>query len=112
MEHLPKRSQVADCTRERAVRRYRRECERPEPSNVWQTSAFAFLTCAAGVGIAAVTRSADAAIRTSELWIVTVALIFAAALCLIAHRDVNRGRKSRIYEIEEDLEVSDEMGQP
>jgi hypothetical protein len=70
-----------------------RERERPEPSNVWQTSAFAFLTCAAGTIVAALTVSEHAAIQAPGLWIITAGLLLAAALCFAAHWDVNRGRR-------------------
>lgn len=78
-----------------------RERDRPEPSNVWQTGAFAFLTCAIGTVIAALTLSADAALRPSDLLIASGGLLVAAALCFAAHWDVNRGRRTKQREIEE-----------
>jgi hypothetical protein len=78
-----------------------REREKPEPSSVWQTAAFSFLTCAAGTIVAALTVSEHAAIRASGLWIVTAGLLLAALLCFAAHWDVNRGRRTRQREIEE-----------
>ncbi len=78
-----------------------RERKKPEPSSVWQTGAFAFLTCAIGAIMAALTVSDDAVVRPSELWIATGGLVLAAALCFTAHWDANRGRRSREYEIEE-----------
>jgi hypothetical protein len=78
-----------------------RERERPEPSSVWLNGAFAFITCAVGTIIAALTLSAGAVVRPSELWIATGGLVMAGALCLVAHWDVNRGRRTREREIED-----------
>jgi hypothetical protein len=78
-----------------------RERERPEPSSVWLNGAFTFVTFAVGAVTAALTLSADAAIQPSELWVASGAFVFAAALCLVAHWDVNRGRKTKQREIEE-----------
>lgn len=81
--------------------RHWRERERPEPTVVWQTLTITFVSFAFGAGVAALTVPGDAVVRPSELWIACAGFILAAALCLAAHRDVNRGRKSKEYEVEE-----------
>lgn len=93
-------SPIAGDTNSGRVRQIR-ERERPEPSSVWLSGAFAFITCAVGTIIAALTLSAGAVVRPSELWIATGGLGLAGTLCLAAHWDVNRGRRAREREIEE-----------
>jgi hypothetical protein len=85
-----------------------RERERPNPSSIWMISAFSFLTSAVGTSVAALTVAADAAVRTSELWVATGGLLLAATLCLAANWDVNRGRRSRYYEIEKGSEKAND----
>jgi hypothetical protein len=82
-------------------RRQVRERERPEPSVVWQTLGVAFGGFAFTAGLAAATFAGRTSVRSVDLWIVTGAFILAAVLCFAAHRDVNRGRKSRWIELEE-----------
>ena len=82
------------------VRRWR-ERERPRPSVVWQTLAIAFGGFAFAVVLSALTLAEEAGVRTSELWIAAGGLTLAAALCIAAHRDVNRGRASTEREVEE-----------
>jgi len=60
-----------------------------------------FFTSALGTAIAALTVSADAVIRASELWVGTAGLVLAAFICLVAHIHVNYGRRVDEYEIEE-----------
>jgi hypothetical protein len=93
-----------------AVRRIQRR-ERPEPSTAWLASAFAFLTTAAGTATGSLTLSSGAAVRPLDLWIATAGLLVTAALCFLAHWDVNRGRKAKRYEIEE-LLASEAMEGP
>lgn len=78
-----------------------REQERPEPSVVWQTLGVAFAGFAFATGLAALTVSAQLAVRPVDLWIATAGFVLAAVLCFAAHRDVNRGRRSRWIELEE-----------
>lgn len=78
-----------------------REQERPEPSVVWQTLGVAFSGFAFATGLAALTLSAQLAVRPVDLWIATAGFVLAAVLCFAAHRDVNRGRRSRWIELEE-----------
>ena len=82
------------------VRRWR-ERERPQPSVVWQTLAIAFGGFAFTVVMAALTLPDHARVGSSELWIAAGGLVLAAALCIAAHRDVNRGRTSTEREVEE-----------
>lgn len=81
--------------------RRRRKRELPEPTSVWQTAAFFFLSCAFGAGCAAIALPGGAAVRPSELWIVVGSFGLAACLCLLAHLDVNRGRRSKEFEVED-----------
>lgn len=83
------------------VRRQVRERERPEPSVVWQTLGVAFGGFAFASTLAALTLSEKPAIRPFDLWIIAAAFVLAAVLCFAAHRDVNRGRRSRWIELEE-----------
>jgi hypothetical protein len=78
-----------------------REREHPEPSSIWLNGSFALFTSAIGTSIAALSVSDGAAVQPSDLWIVTGAFALAGLLCLTAHLDVNRGRKTRVREIEE-----------
>jgi hypothetical protein len=83
------------------MRKQVRERERPEPSVVWQTLGITFLSFAFAVGLAALTIAKHAVVRPIELWIAAAGLALAGALCFAAHHDVNRGRKSRLVEVEE-----------
>lgn len=83
------------------VRRQVRERERPEPSVIWQTLGIAFAGFAFAIGLAALTLSPRLAVRPVDLWIAAAGFVLAAALCFAAHRDVNRGRRSRWIELEE-----------
>lgn len=83
------------------VRREVREQERPEPSVVWQTLGVTFGGFAFAAGLAAVTIAGRTSVRSVDLWIGTAAFLLAAVLCFAAHRDVNRGRRSRWIELEE-----------
>lgn len=82
-------------------RRQFRERERPEPSVVWQTLGVTFAGFAFAAGLAALTLPSQLAVRPVDLWIIAAGLVLAAVLCLAAHRDVNRGRRSRWIELEE-----------
>jgi len=92
------------------MRRQVRECERPEPSVIWQTLAIAFAGFSFAAGLGALTISKDVAVRPGELWVAAAGFLLAACLCFAAHRDVNRGRRSRWVEVE-DLPVANEGGQ-
>jgi hypothetical protein len=78
-----------------------RERERPEPSVIWQTLAITFFGFGFATGLAAMTMSDKLAVKSVDLWIGTAGLLLAAAICLVAHRDVNRGRRSKLIEVEE-----------
>lgn len=75
--------------------------EQPEPSGVWLAAAFAFLSFAATTLITSLTLSPGAAIRPSELLITAASLAAMGVLCLLAHWDANRGRKPKLYLVEE-----------
>jgi membrane protein implicated in regulation of membrane protease activity len=83
------------------LRRQVREREKPEPSVVWQTLGVAFAGFAFASGLAALTISVRLAVRPVDFWIATAGFVLAAVLCFAAHRDVNRGRRSRWIELEE-----------
>ena len=82
------------------VRRWRKR-ERLEPSVVWQTVGILFVSLAVAAATCALALSEDAAIAPRELWILTGAFAALAATCLLAHWDVNRGRRVKEYETED-----------
>jgi type VI protein secretion system component VasK len=83
------------------VRRQVRERERLEPSSVWQALGIAFASFAFATALTALTLSGRLAVRPLDLWLIAGGLVLAAVLCFAAHRDVNRGRRSRWIELEE-----------
>lgn len=85
------------------MRRQVRERERPEPSVVWQTLGITFAGFGFAAGLGALTASSEGAVRAGELWVAAAGFLLAALLCFAAHRDVNRGRRSRLIEVEERL---------
>jgi hypothetical protein len=68
---------------------------------VWQTLGVVFGGFAFATGLAALTLSPRLAVRSVDLWIAAAGFALAAVLCFAAHRDVNRGRRSRWIELEE-----------
>jgi hypothetical protein len=68
---------------------------------IWQTLAVTFGGFAFAAALGALTIAGDAAVRPAELWVAAAGFFLAAALCLAAHYDVNRGRRSRWVEVEE-----------
>lgn len=83
------------------MRRQVRERERPEPSVIWQMLAITFSSFAFAAGLTALTITEAAAVHPLDLWIAAAGFVLAAALCFAAHRDVNRGRRSKLTEVEE-----------
>jgi hypothetical protein len=81
-----------------------RKRDLPEASTVWLGAGFSFLTSAAGVLTACLTLSAEVAVSTRDLLIVTASLLVASVLCFLAHWDVNRGRRIKSFEVEESRE--------
>jgi len=79
----------------------RRERERPAASVIWQTVAIAMIGFAFALALAALTLADSMDVRASNLWIGAVGFALLAITCLLAHWDVNRGRKTRYVEIEE-----------
>lgn len=75
--------------------------EQPEPSTAWLAAAFALLSCAAATLVTSLTLSEGAAIQPSELLITAVSLAAMGMLCLLAHWDANRGRRSKRYLVKE-----------
>jgi len=80
----------------------RREREIPRVSSVWQNAGFATIALAASVALAASTVPESVAISAAVLWTAATALAVLAGACFLAHWDVNRGRKVRHSEIEEE----------
>lgn len=78
-----------------------REREKPEPSVFWQTLAIFFAGLAGASFIAALTVPDKSATLSLALWLLSGAFALQALICICAHWDVNRGRKSREYETEE-----------
>jgi hypothetical protein len=83
------------------MRKEVRERERPEPSVVWQTLGITFTSFAFALGLSAVTLAEHLAADAIDLWIAAAGFVLAAGLCFAAHRDVNRGRRSKLREVEE-----------
>lgn len=83
------------------MRKQVRERERPEPSVVWQTLGVTFAGFAFASGLAALTLPGQLALRPVDFWIAMAGFVLAAVLCFAAHRDVNRGRRSKWIELEE-----------
>jgi hypothetical protein len=83
------------------MRRQVRERERPEPSVIWQTLAVTFSGFAFAAVLASLTISKHVAARPVDLWVAAAGFALAAGLCFAAHRDVNRGRRSKLIEVEE-----------
>ena len=83
------------------TRRQIREREKPEPSAIWQTLGITFAGFSFAVVIAALTVAEEVAVRPLDLVITAAGLLLASILCFVAHRDVNRGRRSRWIEVEE-----------
>jgi len=81
--------------------RQREERERPEPTAVWQTVGVVLIGFSVSAALAAVTISEDAVVTRRELWLLTAALLIWGATCLLAHLDVNRGRRARRFEVRE-----------
>jgi hypothetical protein len=83
------------------MRRQVRECERPEPSVVWQTLGITFAGFSFAAGLGALTIVENGTVDRGELWLGAAGFLLAAALCFAAHFDVNRGRRSKWIEVEE-----------
>lgn len=78
-----------------------RKRERPGPSSIWQGFAIAFLFCAIGALFTSATLSAEVAVSPLVFWVTAFWIFLVAALCFLAHWDVNRGRRAKEWEIEE-----------
>ena len=90
-------SQVGQESQEKQVEKR----EQPEPSGVWLTAAFAFLSCAAATLITSLALSPGTAVRSSELLITAASLAAMGVLCFLAHWDANRGRRPKRYLLKE-----------
>ena len=65
---------------------------------------WAALTFAASVVLTASTVSRSVGVGKPVLWTTAIASLIVATICFVAHWDVNRGRKVRHSEIEEEKE--------
>jgi hypothetical protein len=79
-----------------------REREQPEPSVVWQTVAIFLLGGALTAAFGALMLSEGATVTRGELWVASGTFLAWAATCFLAHWDVNRGRKIKRREVEEE----------
>ncbi len=87
-----------------SARRQRRITRRvrliPEASSIWLVVAVTLVGIAASAAFFASTLADDAPITKSALgWAIAAVLVAFAIGCLLAHFDVNRGRKSKTFEI-------------
>jgi formate-dependent nitrite reductase membrane component NrfD len=82
------------------VRRWRERVQ-PEPSSVWQSIAIVLASFAFAAALSALAAPSDSGELAIWLWVGAAVLGVFAATCLLAHWDVNRGRRSRQYETEE-----------
>jgi hypothetical protein len=81
----------------------RSEWEKPDPSTSWRGASGVAVAIAATAILAALTVSKADAPTVSLAWAIGIAALLAAGVCLLAHLDVNRGRKAKRSEvIEED----------
>lgn len=74
----------------------------PSESTVWLAGGLALLPSAAGTALAAATLADDVEVSAWVLWVTTFFLAVLALVCFLAHWDVNRGRRVRYSEIEEE----------
>jgi hypothetical protein len=88
--------------------------ERPSPSRIWLDVGLTILGIAPSFALVAFTAMGSAASLAPEIWTATAALIFLAGVCLVAHHDVNRGRKPkrsiRVEEVEDLFVTRDKPG--
>jgi hypothetical protein len=66
------------------------------------TAGFFFLSIVVSSATSSLTLSEGSAVSPSTFRIVAATMFFSAALCFLAHWDVNRGRRIRVYDVEED----------
>lgn len=101
----PSRDQTASSgTPSHRQRITRREREIPRESAIWLTAGWAVLAFAASVVLAAMTLSGNVGVSAPVLWTIAICSLVLATACFLAHWDVNRGRKVRHSEIEEEKE--------
>ena len=88
--------------------------EQPSPSRVWLDVGLTTLGIAASLGVVALTLVGSATGLAPEILTVTAALVVLAGVCLVAHHDVNRGRKPkrsiRIEEVNDLIGTRDKPG--
>lgn len=73
----------------------------PEPSIGWSMIGGIYLGIAGGTATASLTLSPDSAVSPLALLIVTGALVLLAVHCFLANWDANRGRRDKVYDLEE-----------
>lgn len=80
----------------------RHEWDKPDPSTSWRGAGGVAVAIGATAILAALTVSRANAPRISLAWAIGIAALVVAGLCLVAHLDVNRGRKAKRSEIIEE----------
>ena len=78
------------------------EWEKPDPSTTWRGAGGVAVAIAATAFLAALTLSTTTGPKVSLLLAVGIASLVVAIACLLAHLDVNRGRKAKRSEIIEE----------
>ena len=80
----------------------RHERERPSPSTVWRGAGGVSIAIAATAIIAVLTIHDGSSPQISLPLAIGIAGLVVAAVCGVAHYDVNRGRKVRRLEVREE----------
>lgn len=83
----------------------KREREVPPESTVWAAAGVSMLTVAVGVIVSSIALSGDGKANAGILWTIAAASTVLALTCFLAHWDVNRGRRVRQAEIEEETKL-------
>lgn len=86
----------------------RSEWEKPDPSTIWRGAGGISVAIAATAILAALTVSKTNAPKISLPWVIGAAALVVAGVCLVAHLDVNRGRRAKRSEIIEEHKGDDE----
>lgn len=82
----------------------RHEREWPDPSTIWRGAGGVFVGIAAGAVLTAVAAAEGSVPAIPLPWAVAAASAIFAAFCLVAHWDVNRGRRIKRSEIVDEVE--------
>ncbi len=95
----------SDRDQSRRLRRITRvERERPEPSTIWRGAGGVFFSITAGATLTAIAASEGSVPEVPLSWVVAAASAALAVVCVLAHWDVNRGRRTKRTEILDEVE--------